>query len=181
MKRMFVLLASVLLFLNCAFAERIIAEDFYTSGRRYIDENIIEVTGVLPNTLMIKLSPGEEERVRADVLPEDANDDELLWSLPEGGGKIMIFPEGKECRIRAISEGSERVRIDAPSGAYSLINVIVEKGKTPIKTEKEAEPAVNIEKQEENSFPLSRFLSSAAVMLLLSVMLLRMRKNENKR
>ncbi len=104
---------------------RIIAKDYYISGRRTIDENVVEVTGVLPNTLLVRVEVGEDTEVRADVVPEAAEDVKLLWSLPEGTGKVEITPEDRICRVRGITEGDETIRVDTPDGAHALVRVRV--------------------------------------------------------
>ncbi len=126
MKRLFLVLLITASLVGIASAERrIIAEDYYISGRRTVDENVVEVTGVLPNTLLVRVEVGKDAEVRADVVPETAEEVKLLWSLPEGTGKVEITPENRICRVRGIMEGDETIRVDTPDGAHALVRVRV--------------------------------------------------------
>lgn len=126
MKKPFLVICIIALLVSIVTAEhRIIAKDYYISGRRTIDENVVEVTGVLPNTLLVRVEVGKDTEVRADVVPETADDVKLLWSLPEGTGKIEITPEDRICRVHGVTEGDETIRVDTPDGAHALVRVRV--------------------------------------------------------
>ncbi len=132
MKKIFFLALLIAMTAKSAGAETtIIARDYYISGKRSVGENVIEVAGVLPNTLFVKISVGESAEIRADVVPEDAGGAKLLWSLPEGAGNVEISPDDRVCKILGKSSGDETIRVDSPDGAHALVRVRVSENVPP--------------------------------------------------
>lgn len=121
-------LVFVLLFLfavqSTAGAFPAISEDFYLNNERLFDESAKEVINILPSTLRLSITQGETHEVYADVLPEQAPESGLTWSLPERAGIIDIYPNGARCTILGLSAGEESLCVSAEGGASA--NVAVE-------------------------------------------------------
>jgi len=127
MRRLALIFLCVLAMRCMVFARPVIPVDFYLNDGRIIDENETVVANILPNTLRLKLSPGEQTELFAEVLPEGAAVSELIWN-GEGCRAIAdIYPKGDRCIVIAVSEGEGSVRISAPGGAERIVGISIEK------------------------------------------------------
>ena len=95
----------------CVHAAPVIPEEFYLRNESLYERGTVAVMSILPNTLRLTLFEGESSEIYADILPEAAEDTELVWSLPDNAGKVNIYPRGGRCTVFAVSEGEENIRI----------------------------------------------------------------------
>ena len=81
----------------------------------------IEVTDIIPDQLEISLKPGQTTFLSARVLPEDADNAELKWTVSDN--KIASIEDGK---LKGLSVGQTVITVSVANGvsANCLVNVL---------------------------------------------------------
>ncbi|MBR5543779.1 MAG: hypothetical protein IKU65_06765 [Oscillospiraceae bacterium] len=151
----------------------IVADDYYLNNRPAIEVSN-RAENIMPNTLRMELHEGESETVTVSLLPEKTRDNAIMWQLRGGEGVVEIYPDGKNCTVRAVSEGENILLARTYGGAETEIAIrIIKPQETRLRNfelEEEVEKeTVFTEKIMQN---IIRFLITFSVMLIFAAVVL---------
>ena len=100
---------------------RVTAEEgdgkFYDECKVTVMENTIKVTGVTLNKKSLTLKTGQTEILTASIVPSDAADKTVTWSLINNNPQIISFDESTGT-VTAIAVGTATVKVTTVDGGF---------------------------------------------------------------